>query len=54
MQNLGGKQSYYGEFENRELSIVPRSGYITARDQIVVESGVTKGGKNTASFHFRE
>ena len=30
------------------LSNVPRSGYITARDQSMVESGVTKGGKNTA------
>ena len=30
-----------------------RSEYITARDQSMVESGVTKGGKNTASFHFR-
>ena len=34
-------------------SNVPRSGYITARDQSMVESGVTKGGKNTASFLFR-
>ena len=30
------------------LSNVPRSGYITARDQGMVESGVTKGGENTA------
>ena len=29
-------------------SNVPRSGYITARDQSMVESGVTEGGKNTA------
>ena len=40
------------------LSNVPRSGYITARDQSMVESDVTKGGKNTArgpaSFLFRE
>ena len=36
------------------LHNVPRSGYITARDQGMVESGVTKGGKNTASFLFRE
>ena len=36
------------------LSNVPRSGYITARDQSMVESGVTEGGKNTASFHFWE
>ena len=35
-----------------KLSNVPRSGYITARDQSMVESGVTKGGKNTASFSF--
>ena len=32
----------------------PDSGYITARDQSMVESGVTEGGKNTASFLFRE
>ena len=31
-----------------------RSGYITARDESMVESGVTEGGKNTASFLFRE
>ena len=31
-----------------------RSGYITARDQSMMESGVTQGGKNTASFLFRE
>ena len=36
------------------LSNVPRSGYITARDQSMVESGVTEGGENTASFLFRE
>ena len=36
------------------LSNVPRSGYITARDQSMVESGVTEGGKNTANFLFRE
>ena len=36
------------------LSNVPRSGYITTRDQNMVESGVTDGGKNTASFLFRE
>ena len=28
------------------LSNVARSGYITARDQSMVESGVTEGGKN--------
>ena len=32
----------------------PRSGYITARDQSMVESGVTERGENTASFLFRE
>ena len=31
------------------LGNVPRSGYITAPDQSMVESGVTEGGKNTAS-----
>ena len=36
------------------LSNVPRSGYITARDQSMVENGVTEGGKNTASFLLRE
>ena len=37
------------------LSNVPHSGYITASDQGMVESGVTEGGKNnTASFLFRE
>ena len=36
------------------LSNVPRSGYITARDQSMVDSGVIEGGKNTASFRFRE
>ena len=30
------------------LSNVPHSGYITARDQSLVESGATEGGKNTA------
>ena len=34
------------------LSNVPRSGYITARDQSKVESGVTDGG--IASLLFRE
>ena len=34
---------------------VPRSGYITARDQFsMVESGITEGGKNTAGFLFHE
>ena len=32
----------------RLVSNVPRSGYITARDQSMVESGVTLGEKNTA------
>ena len=36
------------------LNNVPRSEYITARDQGMVESGVTEGAKNTASFVFRE
>ena len=36
------------------LSNVPRSGYITTRGQSMVESGVTEGGKNTASFLFRK
>ena len=36
------------------LSNVPRLGYITAHDQSMVESGVTEGGKNTASFLFHE
>ena len=37
-----------------ELSNVTRSGYIAARDQSMVKSDVTKDGKNTASFLFRE
>ena len=42
-------------YSDRDTSSnVPRSGYITARDQSMVESGVTEGGKNTASFLFRE
>ena len=36
------------------LSNVPRWGYVTAHDQSMVESGVTEGGKNTASFVFHE
>ena len=32
------------------LNNVSRSGYIAARDQSMVESGVTEGGKNTARF----
>ena len=36
------------------IIIVPHSGYIKACDQSMVESGVTEGGKNTASFLFRE
>ena len=43
------------EYPDRDtLSNVARSGYITARDQSMVESGVIAGGKNTASFLFRE
>ena len=34
------------------LSNVPRSGYITARDQSMVESGVTEGGKTLPDFFF--
>jgi len=36
------------------LSNVSRSGYIIARDRSMVETGETEGGKNTASFLFRE
>ena len=42
-------------YPDRETSSnVPRSGYITAREQSMVENDVTEGGKNTASFIFRE
>ena len=42
-------------YPNRDtLSNVPHSGYITAGDQSMVESGVTEGGKNPASFLFHE
>ena len=34
------------------LSNVPRSGYITARDQSIMESGVTEGGKTLPGFFF--
>ena len=34
------------------LSNVPRSEYITARDQSMVESGVKEGGKNTQLVFF--
>ena len=34
------------------LSNVPRSVYIPAPDQSMVEGGVTEDGKNTASFLF--
>ena len=34
------------------LGNVPCSGYIRARDQSMEESGVTEGGKNTASNFF--
>ena len=37
-----------------KLRNVPRLGYITARDQSMVESDVTEGEENTASFLFRE
>ena len=33
-------------------SNVPRSGYITARDLSMVESGVTEGGKTLPVFFF--
>ena len=33
-------------------SNVPRSGYITSRDQSMVESGVTEGGKTLPVFFF--
>ena len=36
------------------ISNVPGSGYITARDQSMVESVVTEGVKNTPSFLFRD
>ena len=36
------------------LGNVPHLGYITARDESMVECGVTEGRKNTASFLFRE
>ena len=36
------------------INNVPHWGYITACDQGMVQSGVTEGGKNTASFLFRE
>ena len=35
-------------------AMYPARGYITVRDQGMAESGVTEGGKNTASFLFRE
>ena len=45
-------------YPNRDtLNNVSRSGYIAARDQSMVESGETEGGKNTArssQFLFRE
>ena len=34
--------------------IVPSSGFITARDKSMVESGVREGGKNATRFLFRE
>ena len=42
-------------YPNRDTSgNVPCLGYITARDESMVESGVTEGRKDTASFLFRE
>ena len=41
-------------YPDRDTFNVSRSGYIAARDQSMVESGVTEGGKNTTSFLFRE
>ena len=41
-------------YPDRDTSNVPRSGYITVRDQSMVESGVTEGGKNSAKIRFRE
>ena len=35
-------------------TLLPCLEYITTCDQSMVESGVTEGGKNTASFRFRE
>ena len=35
-------------------NIVPPVGYIAARDQSMVESGMTEGGEKTASFLFCE
>ena len=48
---LDQKQMYP---DRDSLSTVPRPRYVTARDQSMVESGVTEGGKNTASFGFGE
>ena len=36
------------------LGNVPCLGYITAQGESMVESGMTEGRKNTASFLFRE
>ena len=36
------------------LGNVPRLGYITVQDESMVESGMTEGRKNTASFLFHE
>ena len=35
--------------DRETLSNVPPSGYITARNQSMAESGVAEGGKNTAN-----
>ena len=40
-------------YPNRDTSRnVPRSGYIKARDQSMVEGGVAEGGKTLAVFFF--
>ena len=45
---------HYAIYPDRDtLSNAPCSGYLTARDRGMVESGFTEGGKNTASFSFR-
>ena len=36
------------------LGNLPRLGYITVQDESMVESGMTEGRKNTASFLFHE
>ena len=60
-QGLPLVDSWSGGLDKKQIypnsdtsSNIPRSGFITARDQSMVESDVTEGGKNTASFLFRE